>query len=142
SIRQDVYILHTSRGDQQQPANRRTQGVRAQRADLREYVYDQGPRFRGGGAVGRRDKSDCVHRGQQGGNQGAGEVQRGVRTSGEEAGQLNPVLGYVVWPILVVALSRRRITCSLTPLTDAAGLRMQTCRLTSRSKKPRNAARC
>ncbi len=34
------------------------------------------------------------------------------------------------------------ITCSLTPLTDAAGSRIATCRLTSRSKKPRNAERC
>jgi hypothetical protein len=34
------------------------------------------------------------------------------------------------------------ITSSLTPLTVAAGLRTQTCRCTSRSKKPRSAARC
>jgi hypothetical protein len=33
-------------------------------------------------------------------------------------------------------------TVSLTPLTDAAGFRITTWRLTSRSKKPRNADRC
>jgi hypothetical protein len=34
------------------------------------------------------------------------------------------------------------ITCSFTPLINAAGLRTQTCRCTCRSKKPRNPARC
>ena len=34
------------------------------------------------------------------------------------------------------------ITCSLTPLTDAAGLIGTTCRSTSPSKNPRSAAKC
>ncbi len=34
------------------------------------------------------------------------------------------------------------ITVSLTPLTDAAGLRITIWRMTSRSKKPRSADRC
>ncbi len=33
------------------------------------------------------------------------------------------------------------ITCSFTPLTDAAGLRRHTCRSSIRSKNPRNADR-